>query len=293
MNGFIDHIQILPVPSVGGVRQPDGDHRPGGLGMVTVAERLGARGWTARVEDIGFDKRLPEKRIAESYARAIADGVLSAWERSRFPVVLTRVSHGALGVVDALGERTGVVWVSPRVEYREPGLLRRPPVDRTTLALVTGRAGRDALAVSPARLPASRIVTVGGWASADRETALLVADGARVLAREEIDGLGDAVGAIDADRWYVHVDLPALERAAVPAADEEGGEGLDPGAVADAVEEALGGRSIGCVGLARYDLNRDVDGRTAGTLAGLVERFAVLAGGQPRPGERAGSAAGA
>lgn len=293
MSSFVDHLQILPVPSVGGVRQPDGDHRPGGLGMLTLAERLVARGWTARVEDIGFDKRLPEKRVAESYARAIGDGVLSAWERDRFPIVLSRVNHGALGVVDALGEEVGVVWVSPSVEYRTPGLLRRPPVDRTTLSLVTGRADRDALAVTPVRLPAGRIVVLGGWRSGEAEARAIAGDGARILDVDEAAGLAEAVAGLDADRWYVHVDLCALAGGSVPAADEPAEAGIDPAALADALAAALEGRPVGCVAFARYDLNRDRESATADTLVELAEALAVVAGGQPRPEEAAGSAAGA
>ena len=38
---FVDHLQLLPLPSRDGARQPDGDHRPGGLGLRTLADRLG------------------------------------------------------------------------------------------------------------------------------------------------------------------------------------------------------------------------------------------------------------
>lgn len=291
MSSFVDHLQFLPVPAVGGVRQPDGDHRPGGLGMLTLADPLVARGWTARVEDIGFDKPLPERRIAESYARAIADGVLSAWERDRFPILLTRVNYGALGVIDALGARTGLIWVSPRLEYAKAGLLRRPPVDRTALAMITGRAGRDSLAISPVRLPAERIVVVGGHDAPGEERRALAGEGARIVG--DPGSLAEAVDGVDADRWYLHVDATGLASEAVPAADERAGDGIDPEALIGAVGEALSERAIGCVGLARYDLNRDGGDRTAATLTALLEATAVVAGGQPRPERSAERPAGA
>ena len=71
MEPFVDHLQILPMPFQDGVRQPDGQHRPGGLGMATLSDLLNARGWTARVEDMGFDKSMPETRLAEAFARSI------------------------------------------------------------------------------------------------------------------------------------------------------------------------------------------------------------------------------
>lgn len=283
MKSFVDHLQILPVPSRGGVRQPDGDHRPGGLGMLTVADRLAARGWTARVEDIGFDKRLPEKRIAESYARAIGDAVLSAWDRSRFPIVLGRVGHAALGVIDALGERTGVVWVSPRGEYRSPGLLRRPPVERTALALLTGRVERDKLAVRPVAVDGSRVVVLGGGETGADERRAMEGDGIRIV--EELADLPAAVRATDADAWYVQVDVSALAADDAPAADEPGAGDLRAADLAAAIGAALGEGTIGCVGLVRYDLNRDAGGRTAESLVEIVEATALAAGGQPRPEE--------
>lgn len=283
MNSFVDHIQILPVPSVGGVRQPDGDHRPGGLGMLTLADRLADRGWTARVEDIGFEGRLPERRIAESYARSIGDAVLSAWDRDRFPVLLSRVQHGALGVVDALGERTGLVWWSPRSEYRRPRLLRRPPVDRTALAMVTGRVERDRLAVQPVRLPGSRIVVIGGGRAGADERESLAEDGVRVVDPREPAALARAVEHIDADGWYVHVDVSALDPGSAPAADETSGDGITPADLEEGLGTALAERPIRCVGFCRYDLNRDRDGQTARSLTRLIDRVAILAGGQPRP----------
>lgn len=222
---FVDHLQLLPMPSQGGRRQPDGAHRPGGLGMATIAERLERRGWTPRHEDIGFDRRLPELRLAEAYARSLGDAVASAWDRNRFPVLLLRSSYGALGPIDALGERTGVVWVDALGEYRQQGLLRRAPLDRCALSLVTGRMKRDAFAVRPVRLPGRRIVLVGGQRTEVKERRALGADGIRIVGAPETAG---AVAATEADAWYLHVDLGALGADAAPAADDPSPDGLDP-----------------------------------------------------------------
>ncbi|MDX1623384.1 MAG: hypothetical protein R3199_05335 [Gemmatimonadota bacterium] len=283
MATFVDHLQLLPVPSVGGVRQPDGDHRPGGLGLFTLADRLVERGWTARVEDIGFDREMPELRVAEAYARSIGDAVASAWDRDRFPVLLSRVNYGALGVVDALGSRTGLLWIGPRAEYRRPGLLRRPAVDRTALSLVTGRAERDPFAVEPVRLDASRVVVVDARDVSGSERRALVEDGASIVSPASAEIVAERVAGIDADRWYAHLDLRALAGEAAPAADEGYDDGLDPELAAEIVAEALGDREIGCVGYARYDLNRDVEERTASTLVELIESAVLAAGGRPRP----------
>lgn len=206
MEPFVDHLQILPMPFRDGARQPDGQHRPGGLGMATLSDLLNARGWTARVEDMGFDKPMPETRLAEAFARAIGDGVESAWERRRFPVVLSRAGYAAVGVIDALGERTGIVWASGRGDYRTPGLLRRPRLDATALALLTGRARRDPLAVRPVRASGARVIAVGTEQAGDAEHRAMVEDGIRIVAPREVDRLPGEVAATDADGWYLHVD---------------------------------------------------------------------------------------
>jgi arginase family enzyme len=280
MKDFVDHLQLLPMPHRDGARQPDGAHRPGGLGTRTIADRLEPRGWTARLEDIGFDRPLPERRLAEAYARGLGDAVASAWDRSRFPLLLLRSNYGALGPIDALGERAGVAWISARGEYATRGLLRRPSLDRCALSLITGRMERDSFAVQPVRLLPSRIVLVGGRRADRAQRKALVTDGVRIA---DVDELARAVTATDADRWYLHVDLGAIRADAAPAADDPDPEGIDPGELARAVGASFPGRSLAAVAFARYDLNRDREGRTVDTLVHLIEAAIVAAGGVPSP----------
>lgn len=293
MPRFVDHLQLVPVPSRDGRRQPDGDHRPGGLGSRTLADRLEALGWTARQEDMAYEKPVPERRLAEAYARGIGDAVLSAWDRSRFPIVLTLVNHGALGVVDALGPEVGLVWVSPRAGYRSRGgLLRRPSLEESALALVTGRARRDEFAVAPRQLPGARIVLIGGQRLDPRERDVLGEDGIRIVPAAGLAALPEAIAAVGAGRWAVHVDVCGLRGEEAPAADETGPDGLDPEALGEALARALRERELSAIVLARYDLNRDRDGRTADTLAELLDRLLLATGGQPRPGARRDAASG-
>lgn len=280
MAGFVDHLQLLPMPFRDGVRQIDGDHRPGGLGLASVSDVLERRGWTARVEDLGFDKPMPESRLAEAFARAIGDGVESAWERRRFPVVLSRAGYAALGVIDALGTRTGVVWASARADYEKRGLLRRPPLARSSLALLTGRAERDKLAVRAARAVASRVVALG---IAQDDRAALEADGIRVLDPKPEVALAAAVSEIDADGWYLHVDCSVLDPASVPGADDGGAGAVDPDRLGEVLEPAFGRAGLRALGIVGYDLNADPGGTTLTTLCGLVEAAARAAGGVPRP----------
>lgn len=292
MAGFVDHLQILPMPFKDGVRQPDGNHRPGGLGMATLSDLLNERGWTARVEDLGFDKPMSEPRLAEAFARAIGDGVESAWTRKRFPVVLARAGYVALGVVDALGERTGVVWASARGDYRAPGLLRRPRLEATSLALLTGRAKRDKLAIRPARARGSNVIALGTERSSDAEHRAMMEDGIRIVAAREVDRLSDEVAGTDADGWYLHVDCSAIARESVPGADGEASGSLNPARLIEAVSVAFDrDRPLRAVTVVGYDLNRDQAGVTTSTVLELVESAARAAGGVPRP-ETGGEAEG-
>lgn len=282
---FVDHLQLLPLPSRDGARQPDGEHRPGGLGLRTLADRLGALGWTARNEDFAIERRLSDGRLAEAYARAIGDAVASARDRNRFPVVLSLVNGCALGVVDGTGAGAGIVWVSPEASYRTGGFLRRPSVEESVLSRVTGRQARDAFAIAPVTLPGARIVIVGGGGIGDRERKALEADGIRRLGTDQLGELSAAVAETDAEEWVLHVDATAFTPGVLPAADRSGSGdlGLDP--LADAVTKAFEGRRLGCVAIARYDLNRESAVSTA-ALAGLLDRILLAAGGQPDPAAR-------
>jgi arginase family enzyme len=290
MAGFVDHLQILPMPFKDGARQPDGAHRPGGLGMATLSDLLNARGWTARVEDLGFDKPMPEQRLAEAFARAIGDGVESAWSRNRFPILLARAGYAALGVLDALGERAGIVWASARGDYRTPGLFRRSRLEATSLALLTGRAKRDKLAIRPARAKASNVIALGTERATDAEHRAMMEDGIRIVPAREVDRLASEISGTEADSWYLHVDCSALTRDFVPGADGPDAGALNPARLIEAIGEAFDeGRPLRAVSVAGYDMNRDESGATTRTVLEIVEAAARAAGGVPRPetGERA------
>ena len=283
---FVDHVQLLPLPSRNGVRQPDGEHRPGGLGLRDLSDGLGERGWTARIEDFAIERRMPEARLAEAYARAIGDAVVSAHDRNRFPVVLSLVNYCGLGIVDGLGPDTGVLWVSPGGAYRKAGLLRRPAVDRTVLARMTGHQQRDTFAISPVALPGSRIVVVGGQAIARDQLTAMKAGGLRRLGPEDLDELPKTVRSVEADRWYVHIDARVFAAGVLPAADDPiAPAGLITEDFTRAVDGAFEGSLIGCVAIARYDLNREA-ATSLPVLIDLLDRLLLAAGGQPDPAAR-------
>ena len=217
--------------------------------------------------------------------------VESAWERRRFPIVLSRSGYVALGVIDALGERTGVVWASARGEYRPAGLLRRSRLAERSLALLTGRAKRDKLAVRPTRVAGGRVVVLGAEGASGGERRAMEADGVRVLAREELNRLGAEVAATDADGWYLHVDCSALAKSAVPGADDARPDGLDPARLAESLAGAFVGRKLRTVAIVGYDMNADDSGATTGAILALVEAAVRAAGGVPRP-ETVGEAGG-
>lgn len=260
--------------------------------MRTLGDRLGRDGWTARIEDFGFEKPVAEKRITEAYARALGDGVCAAWDRDRFPVVLSLVNTCGIGVIDGFGPSTGVLWLSPRAEYRNRSLLRRTDIERTTLATMTGRQERDKLAAEPQRVSASKVIVVGGQQVSGGEAAALAEDGIRVLGPESLGDLAATVGATDADGWYLHIDTGSLHGDAMPAADESVDDGFAPDEIGAALESALAGKPIRCIALTRYDLNRDVEGRSVETLAALLDRLLMVAGGEPNPETRGAARAG-
>jgi hypothetical protein len=205
--------------------------------------------------------------------------------------VLSRSGYVALGVIDALGERTGVVWASDRGEYRPAGLLRRSRLAERSLALLTGSAKRDKLAVRPACADGRRVIVLGGESAAGDERRAMETDGIRILAPAKLDRLAGEVAATDADGWYLHVDCSALARGAIPGADAARDDGLDPTLLADAIPGAFDGRDLRAVAIVGYDMNADESGATTEGVLALVEAAARAAGGVPRP-ETVGEAGG-
>jgi arginase family enzyme len=169
--------------------------------------------------------------------------------------------------------------------------VRRPRLAERSLALLTGRAKRDKLAVRPARVAGSRVIVVGAEGAAGDERRALVGDGIRVLASGALDGLAAEVAATDADGWYLHVDCSALAQGAVPGADDARPGGLDPALLAEALPAVFGGRRLRTVAIVGYDMNADDSGATTGAVLALVEAAARAAGGVPRP-ETVGEAGG-
>lgn len=284
MSSFVDHLQIIPIPFKGRERQPDGANRPGGLGTLTLSDRLEERGWTPRAEDLTFDHDLPELRLAEAFARSIGDAVLSAWDRQRFPIVLTRTSWGALGVGDGFGPEIGVIWISPFGDYQSGGLLRRAAIDRMALAMATGRGKRDKFAMDPQQIPGPQVIHLGGQLMEDDERRDLKNDGIRILDSTHLGELASVVASADVDRWFIHIDLRALAGDTVPGADLTVAEGLDPKALASALEDAMTDVSIATVMFSNYDLNEDSGETTLATLTELAETVIKVTGGVPRPG---------
>ena len=153
------------------------------------------------------------------------------------------------------------------------------------MARVTGRQRRDAFAISPVRLPGARIVSVGGQRMDGAQAQAMDGDGVRRLAPGELDGLGAAVASVGAEEWYVHIDASVFAPGDLPAADEATADGFHPGDLAEAVERAFQGRSLACLAVARYDLNREAEASLA-VITELLDRLLLAAGGQPAPTAR-------
>jgi arginase family enzyme len=118
----------------------------------------------------------------------------------------------------------------------------------------------------------------------------MAADGVRRLGPADLDGLGAAVDAVAADTWYLHVDTRVFATGVLPGADEAAPGGLQMEDLAPAVEDAFRERALGCVTVARYDLNREA-AISLPILTELIDRFLLAAGGQPEPSARRGAEA--
>jgi arginase family enzyme len=111
----------------------------------------------------------------------------------------------------------------------------------------------------------------------------MIEDGIRIVSAREVDRLGSEVRGTEADGWYLHIDCSLLSRSSAPGADDAVDRGLDPARLIEAVREAFAGSPLRAVAVVGYDLNADATRVTTGTVLGLVEAAARVAGGVPRP----------
>lgn len=277
--------------------------------LIVVPWDSGRRGWRmgagplhlldpvrARLAGLGLDTHttvvdpadMPPDDQASAYVIGadIARQVSRARAHRRLPLVLAGNCSSALGTVAGMGARsTGVVWFDAHADFNTPDTSTSGFLDGMSLALLTGRCGRDETARIAGfhEVPDDALVLIGARDLDDAERPLLDRSGVRVVPpgnaiseqlAAAVEGWPDAV--VEA---YVHVDLDVLDvdEAVVNEFAAAGGITLtDLLACIDAVAMHV---PIGAAALTALDPAADVDGRATAAAIAVIEQ--VLARADP------------
>lgn len=207
---------------------------------------------------------IAEVQCAFDLNRQISKRVREIDQAGDFPVVLSGNCNSALGTISGLGaESTGVLWFDAHGEFNTPETTLSGFFDGMPLAIATGRCWRRMAESIPnfSPVPERNIILAGVRDTDPEEQAALDASGIT-----QVRDLGTMGGILDqvasrVKRWYVHLDLDALDPSEATSNQWVPPGGLTARGIADAIQEAAQRLPIGAVAIASLDPACDGDGR--------------------------------
>ena len=202
--------------------------------------------------------------------RSVAEQVRATRAAGSFPVVLSGNCLAAVGVIAALGDETGVLWIDAHGDFNTPQTTMSGFLDGMTLATATGRCwvelARSIEGFAP--VPERAIVMLG--------VRDLDPGEATALARSEIVRLGAEAGpetiepvlqklAGTQKKFYVHLDLDSLD----PSVGQANGYSVKGGYTRENLEQLLSlivrTLPVAALTIASYDPAYDSDGAVGAT----------------------------
>jgi len=196
------------------------------------------------------------RQLAGEVAGARADGVL--------PVVLTGNCHSQQAVVAGLGaDRLGLVWLDCHGDFNTPDTTETGYFDGYGLAMVVGDCWQTLSATVPGFVPLreDRILLAGVRDVEAGERDRLERSAIHRIDARDVDGLGEQLERIRAERISLHIDLDVLD----PAYGQANRYAVAPGITPDELLVAVGvvahQRELAALTLSAYDPSYDADGR--------------------------------
>ena len=207
---------------------------------------------------------IAEVQCAFDLNRQISRRVREITEAGDFPILLSGNCNSALGTVSGLGaESTGILWFDAHGEFNTPETTRSGFFDGMPLAIATGRCWRRMAESIPnfSPVPERNIILVGARDTDAEEQAALDASGITQVRNPEMLGEVMDEAAPRVQRWYIHLDLDALDPGEATANQWVPPGGLTARGIAKAIEEAAQRLPIGAAAIASLDPACDGDGR--------------------------------
>lgn len=274
---------------------------PGAYLKAGAAEALRARGH--EVEVVTVRRETPftdELQAVLDVDAALADRVEAALFDDALPLVVAGNCNSTLGVQAGL-QRGGaadaaLVWLDAHGDFNTPDTTETGYLDGMPLAMVCGRAYRDAVArvLDADALPESSVLHAGGRDFDRRERASLLASEVRVVDGPSLRQLGPAVTLTTAldllaqdrrEAWgldageappaHLHIDLDVLDPEAAPGVTFPSPGGLSAAQLLEAVDLVRERFGIVAVTLTSFTPSRDEAGTTLAAGLAVLQRVAA------------------
>jgi len=263
-----------------------------------AAETLRARGHEVEIVTVRRTATFADELQAvldvdEAVAVAVDDAVLGG----SFPLVVAGNCNVVLGVHAGLqraGEPgAGVVWLDAHGDFNTPVTTETGYLDGMPLAMLCGRAHREAVAGELAMdaLDEATIVHAGGR-EFDRvehdsllASAIRLVDGAELRARGPAEVLAPALAELAGDRRdllglepqeappaHLHVDLDVLDPAAAPGVTFPSPHGLTAAQLLEAIDLVRARFALAAVTVTSFTPDRDEAGTTLAAGLAVLQR---------------------
>jgi arginase len=265
-------IRLLLVPYDSGQRNTRMGAGPEHLCASGLKERLTGQGHTVDVETIEADSANWRAEVQTSFElmRAVARHVRKALENKRFPIVLAGNCNAAIGVLAALGARTGVIWLDAHGDFNTPQTTMSGFLDGMTLATATGRCWTEmARSIEGFETVPDQAVLLLGVRDLDpgEEATLARSKVVRLSAEAAPIGIRPVLQSLSKEmaQFYLHLDLDALDPTEGRANSYSARGGFSSADLQALLSTIAGELPIKALTIAGYDPSYDKDGTVCRT----------------------------
>lgn len=265
-------IRLLLVPYDSGQRNIRMGAGPEHLCASGLKERLTDQGHTVDVETIEADSANWRAEVQTSFElmRSVARHVRKALENKRFPIVLAGNCNAAIGVLAALGARTGVIWLDAHGDFNTPQTTMSGFLDGMTLATATGRCWTEmARSIEGFETVPDQAVLLLGVRDLDpgEEATLARSKVVRLSAEAATIGIRPVLQSLSKEmaQFYLHLDLDALDPTEGRANSYSARGGFSSADLQALLSTIAGELPIKALTIAGYDPSYDKDGTVCRT----------------------------